>query len=143
MAGYVFDTEPLVSFLYREPGHEAVARRLASVESGDADGRIADVTAAELFSLVARLEGHVDEPTQHSLRLADRDVRSLERAGVGITRVDWDLAGEVKANGGISLGGSYAVALAYHRGDTLVVGGDADFDDLPVEVTVERVGARR
>lgn len=142
MTGYVFDTEPLVSFLYMDPGHEAVARRLASVESGEDECRITDVTAAELFYLVARIEGRDGDPTQHSLRLADRDVRSLERAGVGITRVDWEVAGEVKADGGISLGDSYAVALAYRRGDTLVVGDDADFDDLPVAVQVERVGAR-
>lgn len=139
MAGYVFDTEPLFAFLYREPGHDAVARRLESVDSGDAECRIADVTAAELFYLIARMEGRDGNPTRESLRLADRDVRSLERAGVGVTSVDWDLAGEVKADGGISLADSYAVALAYHRGDTLVVGGDSDFDDLPVEVRVERV----
>lgn len=140
MAGYVYDTEPLVTFLYREPGHEAVARRLESVESGADECHIADVTAAELFYLVARIEGRDGEPTRQSLRLADRDVRSLERAGVAITRVDWDIVGEVKADGGISLADSAAVALAYHRGDTLVVGDDGDFDDLPVEVTVERVG---
>ena len=142
MPGYVFDTEPLIAFLYREPGHEAAARRLARVESGDATGRIADVTAAELFYLIARIEGRDGRPTQHSLRLADRDVRSLERGGVAISRVDWDLAGEVKAAGGISLADAYAVALAYHHGDALVVEGDDDFDELPVEVTVERVGAR-
>lgn len=142
MAGYVFDTEPLIAFLYWEPGHEAVARRLASVETGEADCRIAEVTAAELFYLIARIEGTDGGPTQGSLRVADRDVRSLERAGVAITRVDWDLAGEVKADGGISLADAYAVALAYHHGDTLVVGADDDFDELPVEVTVERVGAR-
>jgi len=63
MAGYVFDTEPLVSFLYREPGHEAVARRLASGESGEAECHIADVTAAELFYLIARIGGIHGEPT--------------------------------------------------------------------------------
>ena len=43
--------------------------------------------------------------------------------------------------GGISLGDSYAVALADGRGGTLVIAADSEFDDLPVEVAIHRIGA--
>lgn len=137
--GYVFDTEPLIAFLYGEPGHEGVARRLADVESQTRAGSIAEVTATELYYLIGRIEGVDGEPTAASLRIADRDVRSLERRGLSLRRADWRLAGEIKAHGGLSFADAYAVALAAERRDTLVVGGDDDFDALPLELRIERV----
>lgn len=138
---YVFDTEPLVAFLYGEPGHGDVAQRLGEVEVGRAEGSIAEVTASAVFYLIARIECEEESPTRDSLRVADRDVRALGRRGVVLRRADWLLAGEIKARGGLSLGDSYAVALARERGATLVVGTDDLFDDLPVDVTVERIQA--
>lgn len=139
MVEYVFDTEPIVAFLYEEHGHQDVADRLAEVESGDIDGSIAEVTASEVFYLVARIEGDDGKPTADSLRTADRDVRTLERRGVTLRRADWRIAGEIKADGGLSIADSYGVALAHERGATFVVGADEDFGDLPVDVTVERI----
>lgn len=136
---YVFDTEPLVAFLYAEPGHDDVAARLDEVGAGEATASVAEVTAAEVFYLVARIEGVDGKPTSESLRVADRDVRSFERRGVAIRRADWRLAGEIKAGGGLSLADAYGAALAHERGETFVVGSDDDFDDLPVDVTIERV----
>ena len=141
MGAYVFDTEPLVSFLYEEPGHVDVAERLEEVEVGRSDGSIAEVTASEVFYLVARIEGVDGRPTADSLRTADRDVRTLARRGLTLRRAGWRLAGEVKAHGGLSFADSYAVALAAERDETLVVGADDDFDELPVKVTVERIRA--
>jgi len=46
--------------------------------------------------------------------------------------------GKVKADGHISLADAAAVALAYERDATLLVGGDDEFDDLPLEVSCER-----
>jgi len=138
---YVFDTEPLVAFLYEEPGHVDVAERLDEVEVGRSDGSIAEVTASEVFYLVARIEGVDGRPTDDSLRIADRDVRTLARRGVTLRRADWRVAGEVKASGSLSLGDAFAVALAYSREETLVVGADDDFDDLPVDVAIERIEA--
>jgi len=137
---YVFDTEPLVAFLYGEPGHADVAERLDEVVVGRTTGSITEVTAAEVSYLVARIEGDDETPTPESRRTADRDVRALERRGLTIRRADWRLAGEVKAHGGLSLVDAYAVALAAERDETLVVGADDDFDDLPVDVAIERVG---
>jgi predicted nucleic acid-binding protein len=132
--GYVFDTEAVIAFLYNEPGHETVASRLDEVFTGSADGFLTETNASEVFYLVARFEGVDDVPTDASLREADRDIRALERQGVGIESADWRLAAEVKADGGISLADAYAVALTHERDATLIAGADDDFDTLPVGV---------
>jgi len=136
---YVFDTEAVVAFLYDEPGHERVGSLLAAVADGDADGYLAQPNASEVYYLVARFEGTADErPTTGSLRAADRDLRTLERQGLAVVQPDWRRAAEVKADGGVSLADAYAVALAHGRDATLLVGGDDDFDSLPLDVDIER-----
>ena len=135
---YVFDTEALIAYLYSEPGHETVADLLDKVFSGEADGILTETNASEVFYLVARFEGVDNAPTDASLREADRDIRALERQGLELEAADWRLAAEVKAGGSISLADAYAVALAYEREATLVAGADDDFDDLPVEIDLQR-----
>lgn len=138
-ADYVFDTEAIIAFLYDEPGHDRVADLLNEIAAGDAMGLLSETNASEVYYLVARFEGTpADTPTSASLRTADRDIRALTRRGVAIERGDWRLAGEVKADGNISLADAYGVALAHGHDATLVAGGDDDFDALPVDVTVER-----
>ncbi|WP_135855407.1 PIN domain-containing protein [Halorussus salinus] len=136
---YVFDTEAIVAFLYGEPGHETVADLLADVFDGDAEGYLAEANASEVFYLVARFEGTDDDtPTDASLRTADRDVRALERRGLNVEGADWRLAGEIKADGHVSLADAHAVALATDRQATLVAGADDDFEELPVAVDLLR-----
>ena len=136
---YVFDTEPIIAFLYDEPGHDRVGDLLDEVEAGDAVGLLSETIASEVYYLVARYEGTAEEkPTSASLRAADRDIRTLTRRGVAVERAEWRLAGEVKADGHISLADAYAVALAYDRDATLIAGGDDDFDALPVDIDIER-----
>lgn len=137
MVEYVFDTEPLIAFLYNEAGHEAVNEILNDIEAGRADGVLAEVNATELLYKVARIEGN-GTATSDTLRSGDRDIRALKRRGVSIERADWHTAGVIKADGSISLGDAYAVALAHDRDATLLVGGDDDFDSLPVDVTVQQ-----
>jgi len=135
----VLDTEAVVALLYDEPGGERVGERLAAAEAGDIDAALAETNASEVYYLVARFEGDPDgTPTQVSRRVADRDLRALERRGLAIERADWRLAGDIKADGNISLADAHAVALAHDRDATLVVGGDDDFADLPVAVDIER-----
>ncbi|AXG06275.1 PIN domain-containing protein [Haloplanus rubicundus] len=136
--GYVFDTEAIIAFLYTEPGHESVATLLDQVFTGGADGVLTETNASEVFYLVARFEGVNDSPTEISLREADRDIRALEQQGLEIEAADWRLAAEIKADGNISLADAYAVALAYERELTLVVGADDDFDDLVVDIDLLR-----
>ena len=136
---YVFDTEALIAFLYGEAGHGYVASLLADVDDGDAVGYLSESNASELYYLVARFEGtDEEEPTAASLRDADTDIRTLTRRGVSIRRADWQLAGEIKAHGDISLADACAVALAHETDATLLVGGDDDFDALPVDIDIER-----
>ena len=136
---YVFDAEAIIAFLYDEPGHDRVGDLLDEVEAGDAEGLLSETNASEVYYLVARFEGTSDEnPTPTSLRAADRDIRTLTRRGVAVERANWRLAGEVKADGNISLADAYAVALAHGRDATLIAGGDNDFDALPVDIDIER-----
>ncbi|QCS40891.1 PIN domain-containing protein [Natrinema versiforme] len=136
---YVFDTEAIIAYLYGEPGHETVATVLSAVFDGDADGFLAEPNATEVFYLVARFEGtETETPTTDSFRIADRDLRAIERRGLTVTSADWRLTGRVKADGHISLADAAAVALAYERDATLLVGGDDDFDELPLEVSCKR-----
>jgi predicted nucleic acid-binding protein len=135
---YVFDTEAIIAYLYKEPGHEIVADLLDEVFSGETDGFLTETNASEVFYLVARFEGVDDAPTDASLREADRDIRALERQGLELEAADWRLAAEVKADGSISLADAYAVALAHEHEATLVAGADDDFDDLPVDIDLQR-----
>ncbi len=135
---YVFDTEAIIAYLYKEPGHEIVADLLEEVFSGETDGFLTETNASEVFYLVARFEGVDDAPTDASLREADRDIRALERQGLELEAADWRIAAEVKADGSISLADAYAVALAYEREATLVAGADDDFDDLSLDIDLLR-----
>lgn len=139
MTAYVFDTEAIIAYLYNEPGHETVAATLDTVFEGETEASLTEANASEVFYLVARFEGTADDtPTKASLRDADRDLRALERQGLTIRVAPWRLAGEVKADGDISLADANAVALAAERDATLVVGADDDFDDLPLDVDLSQ-----
>ncbi|MEY7849941.1 PIN domain-containing protein [Natrarchaeobius sp. A-rgal3] len=135
---YVFDAEAIIAYLYDEPGRDVVEAYLEDVRDGAVDGLLAETNAGEVFYLVARFEGIDDQPTTASLRIADRDLRALERWGIQIERADWRLAGEVKADGHISFADAHGVALAHERGATLIAGADDDFETLPIEVNVVR-----
>ena len=135
---YVFDTEAIIAYLYDEPGRDVVEKFLTEIRDGSVDGLIAETNAAELFYLIARAEGDDDGPTQDSFRTADRDVRALQRWRIALQRADWRLAGEIKADGHISLADAHAVALAAETDGTLIAGGDDDFDSLPIAVDVAR-----
>jgi predicted nucleic acid-binding protein len=136
---YVFDTEAIIAFLYDEPRHERVASLLDDVEDEEAEGLLAELNASEVYYLVARFEGTDDDnPTSASLRLADRDIRALERRGLVLEQADWRRTGEIKADGHISLADAAAVALAHEHDSTLVTGGDDDFDSLPVDISIDQ-----
>nr|WP_239647729.1 PIN domain-containing protein [Natrinema altunense] len=128
-----------MAYLYAEPGHETVSTVLSAVFTGDPEGVLAESNAAEVFSLIARFQAtETEPPTADSFRIADRDLRAIERRGPTVTSPDWRLTGKVKADGHISLADAAAVALAYERDATLLAGGDDDFDELPLEVSYKR-----
>ena len=51
----------------------------------------------------------------------------------------WSSVARIKGAGGISLGDSYAAALAFEQEATLVVGADPEFDDLPAAIDLCRI----
>lgn len=94
---FVFDTEAIVAYLYDEPGVDAVAPLPDDVFDGSTDGYLTETNASEVFYLVSRFEGTAeDRPTTESRRLADRDLRALERQGLAIERADWRLVAEIE-----------------------------------------------
>lgn len=135
---YVFDAEAIIAYLYDEPGYETVEEYLREATNSDREGYLAETNAADVLYLIARFEGIDGRPTTSSLRIADRDIRALERWGLLLERADWQLAAEIKADGHISLADAHAVALADTHDGVLVAGGDDDFDELSVDVTVDR-----
>lgn len=136
---YVIDTEPLIALLYEEPGSEVVEDVLARIETGDAEGMMAAVTASELLYKVARIEVDRGVAPDEAISMAARDVRVFERRWLPIEDAFWRAAGEIKAHGGLSLADAFAVALALDHDATLLVGADEDFDDLPVDVEIQRI----
>ena len=142
MTDYVFDTEPLVAYLYDEPGAEAIGDRLATIRDGEATGSLAHATAAELVYTVARLETGDPmgaTPDEDQLTVARRDLRALQGIGLSIEVPSWQTVARLKAPGGLSLGDAYGAALAMETDATFLVGADPEFGALDVELTVERV----
>lgn len=46
---YVFDTEAIIAYLYKEPGHDIVADLLDEVFSGEDNGFLTETNASEVF----------------------------------------------------------------------------------------------
>lgn len=142
MPNYVFDTEPLIAFFYDEPGAAAVSEQLQAIDTGEASGAISHATAAEIVYKIARLETgspERDRPTDQEYAVGRRDIRILRGHGVTVETPAWDAVARVKGPGGISLGDSYAAALALDTGATLVVGADPEFGDLSEKIELHRV----
>jgi len=127
----VFDTEALLSFYLNEKGSEVVEERLNKVSDKQEVGLINVVNLAELWYILARKDR----------RVADQKIDTLRSFGVRVVPVEadslWKKAAEIKSMRSITLADAFAAATALVFGETLLVGRDAHFKDLPVDV--ERV----
>lgn len=142
MTAYVFDTEPLIAYFYDEPGASAVTERLQAIETGEANGAISHSTAVELVYKIARLETgdpNTVPPGDEEFEVGRRDLRILRGYGVTIGTPAWSTVARIKGAGGISLGDSYAAALADEKDATLVVGADPEFGDVALDIDVEQI----
>ena len=142
MTDYVFDTEPLIAYFYDEPGAADVTERLQAIESEEASGAISHATATEVVYKIARLE--TGEPNQtlpgdDEFDVGKKDLRILRGYGVTIETPSWSTVARIKGAGGISLGDSYAVALALEEEATLVVGADPEFGGLSEDIDLYRI----
>jgi len=137
MSDYIFDTEPLIAYLYDEPGASDVTERLQAIETEEASGAVSHATATEVVYKVARLEtGDPNQipPGDEELDVGKQDLRVLQGFGVTIEVPSWSTVARIKAAGGISLGDSYAAALAIEGEATLIVGADPEFGDLSEDI---------
>lgn len=128
----VFDTEPLLAFLWEEEGSDTVEEKLRMVKS-DAQGYLSSVTLTEVFYHIAN---------SSSTQSAKNAVQRLKSYGFTIVHSNetWQQAGKIKHKHSPALGDSYAVATAAHVDGTLIVGADDDFDPI-TEVSIERFRA--
>ena len=142
MTDYVFDTEPLVAYFYDEPGAADVTERLQAVENNEVTGAISHATAVELVYKIARLEtGDPNNvsPSDDEFEVGERDLRILRGYGVTVETPSWNPVARIKGAGGISLGDSYAAALALEKDATLVVGADPEFGDVAANIRVYQI----
>lgn len=142
MTDYVFDTEPLIAYLYDEPGAPAVTETLLAIESEAASGAISHATATEVVYKVARLEtgdpNHTP-PGDDEFEIGEQDLRILQGFNLTILNPSWSTVARIKGAGGISLGDAYAAALAIEEEATLVVGADPEFGDLSEPIDVQQI----
>jgi predicted nucleic acid-binding protein len=142
MTDYVFDTEPLIAYFYGEPGASDVTERLQAIESEEATGAISHATATEVVYKIARLEtGDPNQtpPGDGEFDVGEQDLRVLRGYGVTIETPSWSTVARIKGAGGISLGDSYAAALALEEEATLVVGADPEFGDLSADIDLHQI----
>ncbi len=142
MTDYVFDTEPLIAYFYGEPGAPAVTERLQAIEDEEASGAISHATATEVVYKIARLEtGDPNQipPGDDEFEIGEEDLRVLRGYGVTVETPSWSAVARIKGAGGISLGDSYAAALALEEGATLVVGADPEFGGLSDDIDLHQI----
>lgn len=142
MTDYVFDTEPLIACFYDEPGAPDVTERLQAIESEAASGAISHATATEVVYKIARLETGAPNqipPGDEEFEVGEQDLRILRGYGVTIETPSWSTVARIKGAGGISLGDSYAAALAVEEEATLVVGADPEFGDLSEDIDLHQI----
>jgi predicted nucleic acid-binding protein len=142
MTDYVFDTEPLIAYFYDDPGAPDVTERLQAIESEEASGAISHATATEVVYKIARLEtGDPNQipPGDDEFEGGEQDLRILRGYGVTVETPSWSTVVRIKGGSGISLGDSYAAALALEEEATLVVGADPEFGDLSEDIDLHQI----
>jgi predicted nucleic acid-binding protein len=126
----VFDTEPLIAHADDEPGSAVVEEYLNAVADGDVEGYVSYVNLTEIRYILAQ---------KYDREIADGYVAwlgDLTVRPVGIDEV-WETAAEFVLDYNPALADSFALATADHLDAVLLVGADADYDDLP-DSLVER-----
>ncbi len=127
----VFDTEALLAFYLGEQGGKEVENRLVKITKGEIRGYLNLINLTELYYILYR----------RSPDLAEEKERNLRDYGLEIVPVDdnglWKEAAKTKERHTLSLADAFAVATAKVKKANLLVGRDAEFDDI--DVSVERI----
>jgi len=119
----VFDAEPLVAHATDEPGAETVARYLRAIQANECEGYCSVVNVTELHYILSR----ESDPER-----ADEYVAWLETSGVTFLDAGdcWRRAADFVYTYNPALGDSYALATASTLECSLVIGGDAEYDEV-------------
>jgi len=124
----VFDTEPLLVFYKGEEGETAVEKLLNRVVDGSLKAYINIVNLTELYYILHR----------YSPEAAEEKTGNLRAFGVKVVPILddalWRLAATIKSRHPMSLADAYAAATAQATGSKLVVGRDAEFNGLDLEM---------
>ena len=127
----VFDTEVLLAFYLGEPGGKEVEKRLVKITKGEIRGYMNIINLTELYYILYR----------RSPALAEEKERNLRGYGLEIVPVDdnvlWKEAAKTKGRHALSLADAFAVATTKVKKANLLVGRDAEFND--VDVSIERM----
>lgn len=123
----VFDAEPLLTAVEGKPGQERMAKYFIEIQSGAVDAYISPMQLTEV-SYIGR-----DMPKGHRIDEYLQQIQAFMTTAP-VDEATWRRAADFKANGGHSLGDSYALATADVLDAVLVVGADDDFDGVPVEI---------
>lgn len=119
-----------------------MTERLQEIDDDEASGAIAHATATEVVYKIARLEtgdpNHA-APGDEDYDVGEHDLRVLRGYGVTVRTPSWSTVARLKGAGGISLGDSYAAALAIEDDATLVVGADPEFDDVSRDLSLDAI----
>ncbi|HEY7030017.1 MAG TPA: type II toxin-antitoxin system VapC family toxin [Thermomicrobiales bacterium] len=119
---YVYDACALIAFLKREPGSQVVDRLLGDAKSSHV------IHASNLCEI------YYDFIRASSLADANLALRTISQLGVRArATMDerlWKQAGQLKANGGLSIADCFAVALTRRVRGELVTADHREFDPL-------------
>ena len=101
MSDLVFDTEPLIAYVYDEPGTDRVQDLLKRVDAGDVTAAISEVTATEIVYKIACLQAD-GRPDEADLADGRQQVDSFVAGGIELVppTESWPIAARVKAGGG-------------------------------------------
>lgn len=121
--------EPLVAYFCDVPGSDTVETSVDAV-MGSSEGYISSVNVAEVHYIVRSIEGE---------DRADAVVEVLEESGFRHvdTAETWRFPADFKHRYSPALGDAFAMATATSVEGSLLVGADADYDDV-TEIPIER-----
>lgn len=127
----VFDTEALLAFYLGEQGGKEVENRLVKITKGEISGYLNLINLTELYYILYRRSPDLAEEKELNLRDYGLEIVPVDDNGL------WKEAAKTKGRHVLSLADAFAVATAKVKKANLLVGRDAEFDDI--DVSAERI----
>lgn len=122
----VFDTEALLIFYLDEEGADVVEGLLEEIWNGNLNGYLSIINLVEFYYILYRKDPVIADEKEANLRAYGLKIVSVTDNSI------WREAGRIKGLHSLSLADAFAAATAHAKGAKLVVGSDAEFDDIGV-----------